>query len=161
MLQQFVKVWGAGDTTADKWYNAGCRHLSKPLHPLFSFFTYALQTWLLLLQCKTCSICTLPWLRREPAVCGRTLEDVRQRTDLTVQQQVGLKYFEDFQHRIPAAEVAGVERTFQRVFRQVLGLPHDGPDAQPVFAFVTGSYMRGKPATGQLGHHSGQLNCPV
>lgn len=62
-----MKVWGAGEVTARKWYREGCR----------------------------------------------TLDDIRARSDLSEQQLVGLKYFEDFQQRIPAHVVAHVEETVQ------------------------------------------------
>ncbi len=50
----------------------------------------------------------------------RTLDDVRKRKDLTEQQLVGLKYFDDFQERIPADVVGHVEEIVQNAVRRVL-----------------------------------------
>lgn len=68
-----MKVWGAGDVTARKWYREGCR----------------------------------------------TLEDIRARSDLSQQQLVGLKFFDDFQQRIPAPVVARIEEIVQNAVRRL------------------------------------------
>eukprot|EP00884_Botryococcus_braunii_P020197 jgi/Botrbrau1/6861/Bobra.152_2s0020.1 len=102
-VQLFLKVWGAGDVTANKWYREGCR----------------------------------------------SLEDVRLRSDLSEQQLVGLKYFDDFQLRIPASVVAQVEEVVQNAVLDVLKC-REAEDASKFFAFAVGSYCRGKPATGDI-----------
>lgn len=55
----------------------------------------------------------------------RTLDDVRERQQtnrqhLTTKQAVGLKYFSDFEQRIPRAEVAECEGIVQGVVLEVL-----------------------------------------
>jgi len=40
----------------------------------------------------------------------RTLDDLRKRARLTRTQQIGLKYYEDFNTRIPREEVTRLER---------------------------------------------------
>jgi hypothetical protein len=51
----------------------------------------------------------------------RTLADARARQDLTDQQRIGLTHFEDFQLRIPRAEVAECEVLVRRAFLKVGG----------------------------------------
>lgn len=59
------------------------------------------------------------WLLPPAAAGCRTLEAVRGRSDLTEQQRVGLKYYDDFEQRIPRAEVAECERLVRQAFLQV------------------------------------------
>lgn len=78
----------------------------------------------------------------------RTLDDVRKRTDLTMQQQVGLKYYDDLQQRIPREEAAEFERVVRAATAEALKL-HD-PDAERLFAYLLGSFCRGKTETGDV-----------
>ncbi|BDA51429.1 probable DNA polymerase lambda at N-terminal half [Coccomyxa sp. Obi] len=80
----------------------------------------------------------------------RSLEDVRGRSDLSMQQRTGLKYFEDFKQRIPRAEVAAVAAVVQGAVEEV---PQccSAPDADILFCSALGSsYRRGKPMTGDV-----------
>ena len=55
----------------------------------------------------------------------RSLEDVQRRTDLTEIQRVGLRYYEDFQQRIPRSEVEAVYSVVRKtVIRSVARLTH-------------------------------------
>lgn len=64
-----------------------------------------------------------------------------------VLQVIGLKYFDDMQHRIPRTEVEQVHSLVYGVVKEVLAV--DGlPDADRLHCRVTGSYIRGKPMTG-------------
>ncbi|GFR48592.1 hypothetical protein Agub_g10496, partial [Astrephomene gubernaculifera] len=58
-LKLFMQVWGCAETTARRWWAAGCR----------------------------------------------SLEDVRGRPDLSAQQRLGLRHFQDFQRRLSREEV--------------------------------------------------------
>ncbi|KAL3133282.1 hypothetical protein ABBQ38_007162 [Trebouxia sp. C0009 RCD-2024] len=79
----------------------------------------------------------------------RTLDDIRARTDLTEQQVIGLKYFDDMQQRIPRTEVEQVHSLVYGVVKEVLAV--EGlPDADRLHCRVTGSYIRGKPMTGDM-----------
>jgi DNA polymerase lambda len=60
------------------------------------------------------------WLLPPAAAAGcRTLDAVRGRSDLTEQQRVGLKYYDDFEQRIPRPEVAECERLVRQAFLHV------------------------------------------
>ncbi|KAL3149104.1 hypothetical protein ABBQ32_001946 [Trebouxia sp. C0010 RCD-2024] len=79
----------------------------------------------------------------------RTLDDIRARSDLTEQQVIGLKYFDDMQQRIPRTEVEQVHSLVYGVVKDVLAV--EGlPDADRLHCRVTGSYIRGKPMTGDM-----------
>ncbi|KAL0035862.1 hypothetical protein WJX77_005685 [Trebouxia sp. C0004] len=79
----------------------------------------------------------------------RTLDDIRARADLTEQQVAGLKHFDDMQQRIPRSEVEQVHRLVCGVVKEVVGV--EGlPDADRLHCRVTGSYIRGKPMTGDI-----------
>ncbi|GIL64849.1 hypothetical protein Vafri_18696, partial [Volvox africanus] len=53
--------------------------------------------------------------RRWWASGSRSLDDVRHRTDLTAQQRLGIRHFDDFQRRIPRAEVHQVATVVRQV----------------------------------------------
>ncbi|GLC35860.1 hypothetical protein PLESTF_001233200 [Pleodorina starrii] len=78
---------------------------------------------------------------------ARSLDNVRQRADLTVQQRLGLRHFDDFQLRIPRAEVdevvAVVRQTTIDALRALTQLPDaallDRLHVRPMGSFVRGS----------------------
>ncbi|EFJ43097.1 hypothetical protein VOLCADRAFT_96792 [Volvox carteri f. nagariensis] len=51
---------------------------------------------------------------------ARSLDDVRQRTDLTVRQRLGLRHFDDFQRRIPRAEITQIAAVVRQVTIETL-----------------------------------------
>lgn len=68
-------------------------------------------------------------------------------------QVAGLKHFDDMQHRIPRSEVEQVHSLVCGAVRDILGV--EGlPDADRLHCRVTGSYIRGKPMTGQHRPHA-------
>ncbi|GLI68653.1 hypothetical protein VaNZ11_013129, partial [Volvox africanus] len=85
--------------------------------------------------------------RRWWASGSRSLDDVRQRTDLTAQQRLGLRHFEDFQHRIPRAEVNQVATVVRHVtiesLQALTQLPYsvliDRLHVRPLGSYVRGS----------------------
>lgn len=84
----------------------------------------------------------------------RTLEDVRKKVDageisLTEQQRVGLKYFQDFEKKIPRDEVARAEAIVREVaFDLVERL--GARDSERTYCFATGSFKRGKPESSDV-----------
>eukprot|EP00877_Chromochloris_zofingiensis_P009472 jgi/Chrzof1/4779/Cz14g26050.t1 len=103
----FAAVWGAGESTAQKWYAAGCR----------------------------------------------TLDDIRRRSDLTVLQQFGLKFHDEFQQRIPRDEVREAEAMLRAAALTSLQAkcPHATEESvQQSHAAVLGSYIRNKPDCGDI-----------
>ncbi|GIL98811.1 hypothetical protein Vretimale_4007 [Volvox reticuliferus] len=91
--------------------------------------------------------------RRWWASGSRSLDDVRQRTDLTAQQRLGLRHFDDFQHRIPRAEVSLVATVVRRVtiesLQALTQLPYsallDRLHVRPM-----GSYARGSASSADV-----------
>ncbi|KAK9820567.1 hypothetical protein WJX72_011724 [[Myrmecia] bisecta] len=80
---------------------------------------------------------------------ARTLDDVRKRTDLTEQQTVGLKYFDDLQHLIPRVEAVKVEQLVYTTACKLLGCDPEA-ESDRIHCRGMGSYLRGKPATGDI-----------
>lgn len=75
------RVWGVAESTAEHWYQAGCR----------------------------------------------TLADVQTKvTNLTAMQRVGLHYFEDFEVRVPRAEVAEAQELVAEVTADTLQVRLNG-----------------------------------
>ena len=79
-INLFGNIWGCGPSSAKQWYDQ-VRSLSLP--SLFTSFN-AIQGY-------------------------RTLNDLRERAKLSENQQVGLKYYEEFLERIPRDEVMEIE----------------------------------------------------
>ncbi|KAG0252468.1 hypothetical protein DFQ27_008065 [Actinomortierella ambigua] len=71
----------------------------------------------------------------------RTLDDVRQLSNLTQNQQVGLKYYEDLLKRIPRKEVEEIGEVVKKVALEL------HPDIE---CEVTGSYRRGAADCGDV-----------
>jgi DNA polymerase/3'-5' exonuclease PolX len=71
----------------------------------------------------------------------RSLDDIRKRKDLTHAQKIGLKYVDEFQQRIPRAEVAEVERMVRKQIAEMEG---------DLEAEVLGSYRRGAADCGDI-----------
>jgi DNA polymerase lambda len=84
----------------------------------------------------------------------RTIDDVKKKVkenklNLTEQQKVGLKYFNDLELKIPREQVAIAESivreaTFELV--EQLG----APNPEKTYCFATGSYRRGKPESSDI-----------
>ncbi|KAK3804913.1 MAG: hypothetical protein J3Q66DRAFT_130977 [Benniella sp.] len=71
----------------------------------------------------------------------RTLDDLRQLPDLTKNQTVGLKYFDDLQKRVPRTEVEQIAKVVEDTAKEL----HSDIQCQ-----VTGSYRRGHPDCGDI-----------
>jgi DNA polymerase IV len=71
----------------------------------------------------------------------RSLDDVRQRAELTASQKIGLEHYDDFQQRIPRAEVA------QHAAMVEAALKDADSEAQLI---IGGSYRRGKQDSGDI-----------
>ncbi|CAH1118337.1 unnamed protein product [Phaedon cochleariae] len=71
-----------------------------------------------------------------------TLEDLRKHTDkLTHHQNIGLKYFEDFEKKIPREEIEQIEKIIIKAVKEL----------DPKFVVtICGSYRRGKPESGDI-----------
>ena len=70
-----------------------------------------------------------------------TLNDLREKAKLTANQQIGLDHYEDFQQRIPRAEIARHEKLLENTVSQVS--PH-------LKAWIGGSYRRGAANSGDI-----------
>jgi DNA polymerase IV len=71
----------------------------------------------------------------------RTLDDLKTKADLTPNQRIGVEHYNDFQQRIPRAEVAQHAEVVQKALHAV------DPRLQ---ATVGGSYRRGHPDSGDI-----------
>ncbi|CAF1585427.1 unnamed protein product, partial [Adineta steineri] len=71
----------------------------------------------------------------------RTLEDLRTRARLTRTQQIGLKYYQDFNTRIPRDEVTRIETIVKQTADEV---------APGLMIETCGSYRRLKPSCGDI-----------
>jgi len=92
----------------------------------------------------------------------RSLEDVAALippSHLTPQQRIGLKYFTDFEQRIPRAEVQDVEGQLRELTLTTLiatpgllppHLSHREALSPRLHARVAGSYLRGRPSCGDI-----------
>ena len=69
------------------------------------------------------------------------MDDLRNRAHLTRQQKIGLKYYNDFQQRIPRDEVEKIEKV---VKDETLKINND------LIVQTCGSYRRGKPTCGDV-----------
>jgi hypothetical protein len=99
-LIMFSHVWGAGSSTALKWYNAGYR----------------------------------------------SLEDVKNSGTLNFQQEVGVKYFDELQTRIPREEVQQLEQVVRESCVELL--KDKGPEKMQLV--TCGSYRRLAPTCGDI-----------
>ena len=71
----------------------------------------------------------------------KTLEDIKKHGKLTRQQEIGLKYYDEFLERMPREEAGKIEETVQKA----------ALDINPAMeAFACGSYRRGKPTCGDV-----------
>ncbi|KAL2256718.1 hypothetical protein VTK26DRAFT_1229 [Humicola hyalothermophila] len=71
----------------------------------------------------------------------RTLDDLRQKADLTPNQRIGIEHYDDLNTRIPRAEVAALFAYVQREARQL---------DPAVELLVGGSYRRGSDSSGDV-----------
>lgn len=70
-----------------------------------------------------------------------TLEDLKKHGKLTRQQEIGLKYYDEFLERMPREEAGQIEEVVKNAALEInLGLE----------AFACGSYRRGKPTCGDV-----------
>jgi DNA polymerase lambda len=83
-INLFGNIWGCGPTSAKQWYD----------------------------QVRS-SLASIPSLFVDTQGY-RTLDDVRQRAKLSENQQVGLKYYDEFLERIPRVEVTEIETIVSR-----------------------------------------------
>lgn len=71
----------------------------------------------------------------------RTLDDVRSRSDLTTQQEIGLKHFGDFLEKMPRSEAEAIANTVKETALQI----------QPGLEVIPcGSFRRGRPMCGDV-----------
>jgi DNA polymerase beta len=71
----------------------------------------------------------------------RTIEQLRKVSDsLNHQQRIGLKYFEEFEERIPRDEIVEIEKILKRVIAEI---------DPKLTATICGSYRRQKPTCGK------------
>ena len=71
----------------------------------------------------------------------RTLEDLKNHGKLTRQQEIGLKYYDEFLERMPREEAGKIEEVVKKAALSI------NPGLQ---AFACGSYRRGKPTCGDV-----------
>lgn len=118
-LQRFMGVWGAGPTTAHGWYIQVCTKrnvfdfvwvcVHNRKYDLLNIITYII----VVILNNPLHDCVHGWLCNQAHLCifqgYRTLEDLREKGNLTRHQQIGLKYYDDINSRIPREEVAEIE----------------------------------------------------
>jgi len=85
----------------------------------------------------------------------RNVDDVAQKAaagefKLSEQQRVGIKYYTDFQIKIPREEVAVAERLVREATFQLVENCGGSADAERTFVAATGSYGRGKLECGDI-----------
>ena len=71
----------------------------------------------------------------------KTLEDLKNHGKLTRQQEIGLKYYEEFLERMPREEAGQIEEVVKNAALEI------NPGLE---AFACGSYRRGKPTCGDV-----------
>ncbi|KAG8435380.1 hypothetical protein GDO86_013365 [Hymenochirus boettgeri] len=71
----------------------------------------------------------------------RTLDDIHTKANLTTQQSIGLKYYDDFLDRMPREEAKRIEETVRDVAQSLV---------PGLIAMACGSYRRGKPTCGDV-----------
>ena len=71
----------------------------------------------------------------------KTLEDLKNHGKLTCQQEIGLKYYDEFLERMPREEAGQIEEVVKNAALEI----HPGLEA-----FACGSYRRGKPTCGDV-----------
>lgn len=71
----------------------------------------------------------------------KTLEDLKNHGKLTRQQEIGLKYYDEFLERMPREEAGKIEEVVRKAALSI------NPGLQ---AFACGSYRRGKPTCGDV-----------
>ena len=71
----------------------------------------------------------------------KTLEDLKNHGKLTRQQEIGLKYYDEFLERMPREEAGKIEEVVKKATLDI------NPGLQ---AFACGSYRRGKPTCGDV-----------
>ncbi|KAL4639972.1 DNA polymerase lambda [Arapaima gigas] len=71
----------------------------------------------------------------------RTLDDVRNKAQLTSQQKIGLKHYDDFLEQMPREEAAAIEKTVRNAAQSL------NPG---LLAMACGSYRRGKATCGDV-----------
>lgn len=94
-LEIFTNIWGVGPSTAESWFQLGCR----------------------------------------------TLDDIKEKISLSKQQQIGLKYYDEFLERIPRCEVEEVGQMVAAAAKTL----------EPSLSVtLVGSYRRGKSSCGDI-----------
>lgn len=54
----------------------------------------------------------------------RSIDEIRKRTDLlNKNQKIGLKYYEDFKHKIPKDKVTQIFELVQKIFEEIVESP--------------------------------------
>ncbi|KAL6267686.1 hypothetical protein P5V15_000761 [Pogonomyrmex californicus] len=72
----------------------------------------------------------------------KTLEDLKKHQDkLTHHQKLGLKYFDDFEKKIPRAEIAQIEKMLKDIIKEL---------NSAYLVTICGSYRRGKEESGDI-----------
>lgn len=71
----------------------------------------------------------------------KTLEDLKNHGKLTRQQEIGLKYYDEFLERMPREEAGQIEEVVKNAALEI------NPELE---AFACGSYRRGKPTCGDV-----------
>ena len=84
----------------------------------------------------------------------RTIADVREKVEekgisLSIQQQVGMKYYDEFNIPIPRAEIAEVEKIARAAVFDLIE-KSGAPDPERTYCYATGSYIRGQSTSGDI-----------
>lgn len=141
-LMAFSKIWGVGVSSAERLWRSGARSIEHLRAIVSKETTHDEDNPRASAEVKDDNTGDHAWRhvwRRRGLV--RTESGEMRQPLLSSRQMIGLKHYEDFQSRIPRAEIAALAKVVRGVANELL------PGTEAV---VTGSYRRGKSSSGDM-----------